>query len=78
MVEVHVRNHEKVAGRLRLVRHDDILAQRTWSWLPAGKHTLRVRVPRAVEAGTARVVLDLADPAGNTRISRKKVTVPDR
>jgi protocatechuate 3,4-dioxygenase beta subunit len=76
VVVVHVRNREKVAGKLRLVRHDDVLAQRTWSWLPAGKHTLRLRVPKAVDAGAARVVLNLADQAGNARITRKKVTVP--
>jgi hypothetical protein len=39
---------------------------------------LRLRVPKGVEAGAARVVLNLADQAGSARITRRKVTVPVR
>jgi hypothetical protein len=31
VVVVQFRSREKVAGKLRLVRHDEVLAQRTWS-----------------------------------------------
>jgi protocatechuate 3,4-dioxygenase beta subunit len=75
VVEVDVAAHERVAAKVRLVRHDDVLAQRSRGWLAKGRHTLRVAVPRGVDPGTARVVVNLADAAGNTRITRKRVTL---
>lgn len=77
-VRVVLAADEKVTARLRLVRGDDVLAVRRWGWLPTGRRTLRLRVPRGVTAGRARVLLTLADAAGNTKIVRRPVEVPAR
>jgi hypothetical protein len=75
VIEVEVAAHERVAAKVRVVRHDDVLAQRSRGWLAKGRHTLRVAVPRGVDPGTARVVVNLADAAGNTRITRRRVSL---
>jgi hypothetical protein len=37
-----------------------------------------MRIPRGVRAGNARVVVNLADAAGNTKITRRRVFVVAR
>ncbi|MXG89317.1 dioxygenase family protein [Nocardioides flavescens] len=76
VLQVRLRTRERLTGRVRLVRHDDVLAHRRWGWLTKGAHTLRLRVPRDVAAGPARVVLTLADRDGNVRTVRRRVDVP--
>lgn len=78
VVKVELRAYEKVVGRVRLVRDDDVLAVKTWGWLPKGKRVLRMRVPGYVPAGRARVMVTLADAAGNFKVARKQVNVPRR
>lgn len=76
IVRVTLRNREKVTAKVRLVRGDDVLAMKRWGWLAKGRRTLRVRVPNNVPAGPIRVVVNLADAAGNTKIARRKTRLP--
>ena len=75
-VLARIKAHERVTARVRLVRGDDVLASRRFGWLPRGRSTLRLRVPRSVEAGRARVLVTLADKSGNTKAARQRVHVP--
>jgi protocatechuate 3,4-dioxygenase beta subunit len=75
VVQVELRNRERVAAKVRLVRHDDVLAHKSWGFLPVGRHTLRLRVPSSVPTGPAKVVVTLADRGGATKITRKRVVV---
>ena len=67
--------YSDVSG-VRLLRGDDVLADRRFGWLPRGRSTLRLRVPRSVEPGKAKVLVTLADKAGNTKAARLRVHVP--
>jgi len=46
--------------------------------LAAGRRAVNVRVPQRVRGGPARLVLVVADAAGNTRIIRRSVRIPRR
>jgi len=75
-VLARIKAHERVTARVRLVRGDDVLASRRFGWLPRGRSPLRLRVPRSVEPGKAKVLVTLADKAGNTKATRLRVRVP--
>lgn len=75
-VKVVVNADEKVTGKLRLVRHDDVLAMRIWGWLPRGRSRMLMKIPNSVAAGRAKVQINLADAAGNVLITRARVHVP--
>lgn len=77
-VQVRVAGQERLAAKVRLVRHDDVLARTTTGWLAAGRHTVTLRVPRKVRAGTYSVLVTLADRAGNTKVVTRRVHVPRR
>ncbi|RLV49844.1 hypothetical protein D9V37_08125 [Nocardioides mangrovicus] len=76
LVVVRLNAGERVTGRVRLVRHDTVLAHRRWGWLAQGAHTLRVKVPRKVAHGDAKVLVNLADASGNTWYAVRRVHVP--
>ncbi|MFT4264994.1 MAG: hypothetical protein QM572_16540 [Nocardioides sp.] len=78
VVVVALRNAERTTANVRLVRSDNVLAHRTWGWLPTGLHRLTFKVPKSVRGGTAKVSVILADSAGNAKITRVRVTVPSR
>lgn len=78
VVRATFRNREDVTVRYRLVRGDDVLAGKRLGWLVPGKRVLRLRVPRSVHAGRARVVLKITDAAGNTKFASLPVHVPKR
>ncbi|MFT4286735.1 MAG: intradiol ring-cleavage dioxygenase [Nocardioides sp.] len=74
---VKVRTHERVAARLRLIRGDNVRAHRRWGWLASGTvHTLRLRIPASVAAGSARLEVKLADASGNVKYRSVTVDVP--
>jgi hypothetical protein len=78
VVQARLVNHEDVTVRYRLIRGDDVLAGRRYGWLVPGSRTLKLRVPRSVKAGHARVQLKLTDTDGNTRFASLPVHVPRR
>lgn len=51
------------AVRVVVLRHGEVLAERTWDGVAAGRRVLRVRLPRRVLAGPAVVAVDLPAPA---------------
>lgn len=49
--------------RVEVLRHGELLVERTWAWIGPGHQVLRIAVPRSVRAGSAVVRLDTAAPA---------------
>ena len=76
VVVVDLASTEKVTARLRVVRHDDVLAKRTFGWMRRGKHQLTLRLPRDLSAGRAKILLQISDRAGNTKIVKRQLQLP--
>ena len=76
VVRVRVRNTERVMARVRIVRHDDVLAARRTGWLSPATRTLRLRIPDRVPAGRARVAVKVVDKAGNSTMLTRRIHLP--
>ena len=78
VVIVQTQGSEPIAALVRLVRSDNVMALKRTGWLAKGGNTVRLRVPRKLKPGPAKVVVLLADAAGNTKVQRLNVRIPKR
>lgn len=76
VVQVELAADEQVSVRLKLARAATSLATRKIAVFPPGERVLRLIVPQAVAAGTARLTVTVRDGTGGAKTFRRSVQLP--